>query len=164
MGWNVTLLGTSWRTYWKLVENINVNHWEPTQIRAPKSKQSWTSHPHPSLPSPHLTPKGKKNYSLGCILSCLIGYVKILFPKTFCHHFWLELMPLPKRVGCIVWLILISSWVHSQPFLFFSWSNYIDRLIIDVLWALGTLWATNCKIETNCALLWLTFSVYIHES
>jgi hypothetical protein len=31
----------------------------------------------------------------------------------------------------------------------FSWRSHIDWLIINVLGALGTLWATDCKIETN---------------
>ncbi len=34
-------------------------------------------------------------------------------------------------------------------FSLFLWRSHIDWLIINVLGALGTLWATNCKIETN---------------
>jgi hypothetical protein len=60
------------RTSMWTIENL----WEH-KLKHQNPKKSWTSHP--PLPSP----QKEKNYSLGCILSCPIGYMKILFLKLF---------------------------------------------------------------------------------
>jgi len=41
------------------------------------------------LALPPTSPKKKKNWTLEeCMLSLLIGCMKLLFPKLFCHQFW----------------------------------------------------------------------------
>jgi hypothetical protein len=84
-------LGT-WGTSRKHDENMLGTHWEQGR----KTKKN----------SPHPTHKRKNKVHHECMWSLPIGYMKFLFPKLICHHFWPVLM-----VGALIWGHIV---IHGQ--------------------------------------------------